>query len=309
VTIEVFIDKKIGARRRGEIELINGIIDEYRPRGIKLNLRALFYQLVARGMIGNLHSEYKRVGELLKDARNAGLTSWDDIEDRTRRVRTITTWDGPAEIISTTAYGYCEDLWAGQRLAPTVWIEKDALVGVREGVCEELRVPYFSCRGNNSTTLMYQAGKRLESQIEQGKTPIVFHLGDHDPNGMDMTRDNRDRLSLYARQPVELVRLALNREQIDRYNPPPMPVKDTDSRCNGYVAEHGEQCWELDALDPDVLIELIRNAIGPLIDPEAWNATKAAEQRNKDKLHKAARNWALVEKFLSEGPDDTSPAS
>ena len=103
----------------------------------------------------------------------------------------------PDHIISEDAEVYREDLWGGQRYRPEVWIEKDALIGVIEGVCTELRVPYFAHRGNNSQTLQYQAGKRFAGYLDHGLIPLVLHLADHDPNGIDMTRDNIERLALY----------------------------------------------------------------------------------------------------------------
>jgi hypothetical protein len=81
------------------------------------------------------------------------------------------------------------------------------LLGVIEDACTEFRVPYFAHRGNNSQTLQYQAGKRFAAYLDQGLIPVVLHLADHDPNGIDMTRDNRERLKLYARDDVEVTRL------------------------------------------------------------------------------------------------------
>jgi hypothetical protein len=122
---------------------------------------------------------------------------------------------------------------------------------------------------------------------------------DHDPNGLDMTRDNRDRLAMFARQKVEVRRLALNFEQIEQYDPPPNFAKEEDSRYARYVEQYGDKCWELDALSPDVIAGLVREAVEGLVECEAWNAALAEEQWNRDKLVKASANWALVGNFLS----------
>jgi hypothetical protein len=139
-------------------------------------------------------------------------------------------------------------LWDGQTFRPEVWIEKDAFLGVIEGVCREYRLPYFACRGNNSESEQYKAGKRFELDLANCLIPIVLHPGDHDPNGLDMTRDNRDRLAMFARRGVEARRLALNMDQVERYRPPPNFAKETDTRYPAYVKDFGERCWELDAL-------------------------------------------------------------
>ena len=182
---------------------------------------------------------------------------------------------------------------------PEVWIEKDALIGVIEGVCTEYRVPFFACRGNNSESEQYRAGKRFADHLENGLTPIVLYLGDHDPNGIDMTRDNRDRLAMFARQDVEVRRLALNMDQVKRYRLPPNFAKEKDTRYAAYVHRFGTtECWELDALDPTVIAELIRTAVKDLIDAAAWRAAEAQALANRALLNTASKNWTKVENFL-----------
>lgn len=158
---ELFISYKPHAGTLVVVEQANAIIEEYLAQRFALTLRQLFYQFVARGLIENTFKQYKRLGGIVRNARDGGLIDWDALEDRTRAVNTHACWDSPADIISSAAHSYREDLWADQRYRPEVWVEKDALLGVIEGVCTELRVPFFAHRGNNSQTLQYQAGKRF----------------------------------------------------------------------------------------------------------------------------------------------------
>jgi hypothetical protein len=138
--------------------------------------------------------------------------------------------------------------------------------------------------------------------MADGLIPIVLHLGDHDPNGLDMTRDNRDRLAMFARSDVEVRRLALNMDQIERYAPPPNFAKETDSRYAAYVRRFNTtECWELDALSPTVTGELIRIELEALIDHDAWNLALAKEGQSRRVLATAAKNWAKVAKFLADG--------
>jgi hypothetical protein len=299
VSREAFVHKDFRKPTLAVIEQANAIIVEYDAQGFTLTLRQLFYQFVARSLIENSQREYKRLGAMIKDARRAGLIDWDAIEDRTRYMRTHSAWDDPANVISAVAEQYREDSWSGQDYRPEVWIEKDALVGVIEGVCNEYRVPYFACRGNNSESEQYKAGKRFECHLADGLTPIVLHLGDHDPNGLDMTRDNRDRLAMFAGELVEVRRLALNIDQVEQL--PPNPAKETDSRYAGYVQEFGRECWELDALDPAVIADLIRAEIDGLIDAAVWESALAKERRNRDLLATVSSNWAKVENLLRDG--------
>lgn len=282
------------------IEQANSIIAEYQAQGFTLTLRQLYYQFVARDLIANKQTEYKRVGSIVNDARLAGLIDWEAIEDRTRNVRTHPAWGDPSEIIQSAAAGYAEDWWADQQYRPEVWIEKDALVGVIEPVCDRYRVPFFACRGYSSQSEQWRAGKRFEQSIADGVTPIVLHLGDHDPSGVDMTRDNADRLAMFAFEDVEVRRLALNIEQVRRYNPPPNPAKESDSRSTSYIEKFGAKSWELDALDPRVIDKLIADELKSLIDSRKWEAAKDREEDRRAILTAAAANWSDVENFLRD---------
>jgi hypothetical protein len=174
---EAFENIKLRPKSLALIEQANAIIVEYQARGFTLTLRQLYYQFVARALIDNTQSEYKRLGVAVKNGRRAGLIDWDAIEDRTRNVHRLPAWRDPSEIIEDCAHQYSEDIWNGQNFRPEVWIEKDALLGVIETVCGEYRLPYFACRGNNSESEQYKAGKRFEVELAKGLVPIVLHLG------------------------------------------------------------------------------------------------------------------------------------
>ncbi len=296
--LEQFVDRKFQDGSLALIEKANEIIAEYQSEGFTLTLRQLYYQFVSRDLIANKQTEYKRLGSVINDARLAGLIDWDMIEDRTRNVRTVASWNDPADIIDAVARQYKEDLWAKQPYRIEVWIEKDALLGVIEPVCDRYRLPYFACRGYSSQSEQYRAGKRFADWRENGQTPIVLHLGDHDPSGIDMTRDNADRLAMFAADEVEVQRLALNMDQVRRYRPPPNPAKESDGRSAGYIEKFGAKSWELDALDPKVIDRIIDGAVQGYLDADLWDEAQASENHNKATLQLAADNWAKVEKSL-----------
>jgi hypothetical protein len=298
--IETFKIIRFRQATLAQVDEANEIIGEYRTLGFILTLRQLFYQFVSRAALANTLAEYKRLGRTVTDARRAGRIDWGAIEDRTRNVRRLPTWDDPSEIINACASQYRESLWSRQPYRPEVWIEKDALIGVIEGVSNEFRAPYFSCRGNVSESEMYAAGKRFADHLEQGQVPVVLHLSDHDPNGLDMTRDIRERLALFARQEIEVRRLALNLDQTAAL--PPNFAKEKDSRYAAYVRQFGRNCWELDALSPDVISGLVRDALEGLIEADAWAEAMASEEENRAVLIKASDNWSLVESVLRTAP-------
>lgn len=264
-------DINIGPKRLAVIEQANEIVDEYKAMGIDLTLRSLHYQFVSRDLYLNTQQNYKNLGDILNDGRLAGLVSWEAMEDRTRELETLPFWDDPANALDAITAQYRIDLWDNQPTRVEVWVEKDAVIGTIQGVCERNRVPYFACRGNVSTSELWKAGRRLQDYIEQGQDVVVLHLGDHDPSGIDMTRDNQRRLSLFAEEEIDVRRIALNMDQVRRYNPPPNPVKMTDSKADGYISKFGTKCWELDALEPRVMVKLIQDAIDDIRDADAWN--------------------------------------
>jgi hypothetical protein len=288
-----YIDKNFRKRSREIIEIAQDIIEEYAAQGFDLTLRQLYYQFVSRDHIPNRQSEYQKLGSIVNDARLAGLIDWNSIVDRTRELRRSPSWNSPSEIVEACANQYMIDLWEGQKYRPEVWIEKDALSGVISGICGEFRVPYFSCRGYTSQSEMWGAAMRMQGYVDSGQTPYVVHLGDHDPSGIDMTRDILDRLELFMGG-TKVNRIALNMDQVNKYNPPPNPAKITDSRANEYIRNHGDDSWELDALDPKVISKLIRKTISPLIDDKLWKKRVNIEKEQKSQLEEISGRWDEV---------------
>jgi hypothetical protein len=278
------------------IDSANTIIEEYQAQGYVLTLRQLYYQFVARGWLANRQSEYKRLGSIVNDGRLAGLIDWNAIEDRTRSLRELGHWAGPEEIVQVAAASFRISRWATQPVAVEVWVEKDALLGVLEGVCNRFDVPYFACRGYVSQSEQWRAARRIQQRWRERKqATVVLHLGDHDPSGIDMTRDLADRFRLLGARRVDVQRIALNMDQIEELSPPPNPAKLTDSRCRGYIEQYGNESWELDALEPSYLDELVSRFIGRNIrDPEAWTAAQRQEDESRTLLRSVADRWSEV---------------
>lgn len=302
---QAFIEKRFTASVSHMIDQANVILREYAAKGLTMTLRQLHYQFVARAVpdlqkvpYQNTKQSYKRLGDAMSNARLAGLTDWGHMEDRLRELERSARWDSPDEIIRAVANQYQEDLWRGQKTRPEVWIEKDALAGVIDGICSELRIDYFACRGYVSQSAQYKAAQRFNTYRRNGQEPVIYHFGDHDPSGLDMTRENEAKFALLTGRPVKVVRLALNYDQVEEYNPPPNFAKLTDSRAGGYVEQFGEESWELDALDPDVLVQLIRDAVEPHIDPRKWAAAEAEEAKRQDEIRDVSnQDWEAVVEF------------
>lgn len=320
---------KMGADRLAMVARVNQIVAEYRAQGYVLTLRQVYYQFVSRGWIDNKQKEYKRLGDIINDGRMAGLVDWEAIEDRTRELDGNQHWTNPQSIIDAVAASYMIDKWADQPYRLEVWVEKDALEGVVGQTARALDIDFFSCRGYASQTSMHDHAQRLRGYIAKGQHPIILHFGDHDPSGIDMSRDIKDRLNGFLIQDwlnnnmkakgtvkvkdiledirqtcgypgIQVKRIALTMEQIKRYNPPPNPAKATDARYKGYQEEHGEESWELDALEPRVIDRLIRSEVESYRKEDRFNFLLKREQTERELLQETSTRWEDVVDFLQE---------
>jgi hypothetical protein len=276
------------------IDVMNEICEDYMQQGFVLTVRQLYYQLVARGHIENTERSYKRTTGLVNDARLAGLMDWDAIEDRTRAFIKRGRWGSANEILASVAKQFHMDLWAGQPYRVHVIVEKEALAGVLEGVCRQYDVPLLAARGYPSGTVLREfAQVDLQQCGEQRQTPVILHFGDHDPSGIDMSRDLEMRIAMFNEcgEAVEFERLALNMPQIEELKPPPNPAKVTDSRFASYAQEYGDESWELDALSPSYLVDLVQRNVTRYIEDYIWDERVKEIEGIKARLQKTAENF------------------
>lgn len=296
---EQFINKRFRQSSLNLIQQSLRITNDYQAAGYTMTLRQLYYRLVGAGVIPNSNRSYKNLGNIISDARLAGLMDWDIIEDRTRSIRGQSHWNGPQDMQKTANELYHIDKWQNQDTRVEVWVEKEALIGVLERACWKHDVNYFAGKGYVSQSEMWSAGKRFHRYNKAKQRLILIHLGDHDPSGIDMTRDNDDRLSMFSYYgDVEIKRIALNWDQIEQYDPIPNPAKVSDTRFEKYFAEYGDESWELDALEPDVIHKLVEDEIIRHKDPDKWKAMLRKEQEEKNVLSRIHQNWEAVNEHL-----------
>lgn len=274
-----------------QIDRINGIIEEYLDAGYTLTVRQLYYQLVARDIIPNNEKSYKQTTSIVNDARVAGLIDWDAIEDRTRSFEERGRWAKPQDILTASAKQYHTDPWATQDKRLFLVVEKEALVGVFQRVCHQYDVPLLAARGYPSASVVRDFAKR---EIEQNddKDVVILHFGDHDPSGIDMTRDLEERFELFGwNGEFTLKRMALNYDQIEELKPPPNPAKATDARFVKYRQRFGDKSWELDALPPTVLSEMAESEILRHVDPKRWEKWQKGIDAARKKMLKLVEQW------------------
>lgn len=283
------------------IATCNEILDDYSAQGYDLSLRQLYYQLVSRNLISNSEKSYKNLGCLVSDARLSGLIDWDMIKDRGREMVSNPHWGNPADFMENVAPQYRFDLWEDQSCYVEVMVEKQALEGVLIPVCQKLDVPFTANKGYSSSSALYEASKRFLKRGEDGKELYCVYLGDHDPSGIDMSRDVGDRLNLFLNVSMglaeneggllEVKRVALNMDQIRELNPPENPAKITDSRADSYIKRFGRSSWELDAIEPKALASLVRDAIVGLMDYPLFQKNERKQEQGRKELLKFAKTY------------------
>lgn len=296
------------------IARVNAIVADYKQQGYSLTLRQVYYQFVSRDWFptswadpttGSTNNEksYKKLGDLISDGRMAGTIDWNSIVDRQRELDGNSHWKSPQEIIEAVGGQFKIDKWEGQKYRVEIWVEKDALKNVVERAAKACDVNYLSCRGYTSQTAMWDGAQRMIDFANEGIEPVILHLGDHDPSGIDMSRDIEERIRMFMEDKGDSLifkRIALNMPQVQQFKPPPNPAKSTDSRFKSYRDNYGTESWELDALDPTTLDTLIRRHIAEFRDDRMFDKKISEEKNHRGMLQNVAIKWDSVTQFIAK---------
>ena len=260
------------------IEAAEAILAEGRP----MTVRQVFYQLVSRQVIKNNRGQYQAVSNALADARREGIIPWDWIEDRLRRPRQVSMWTGLSAFAETCRRSYRLDVWPSQPRYLEIWLEKDALSGIFEDVLNPYGVTLNVGRGYDGWSSIHNAAVRF---MDRAEDVTVLYFGDFDPSGEDMVRSLAERLEDQGARP-EIIKSALTRDDIRRYDLPPDFTKKTDTRSAAFVAKHGDISVELDALPPDVLRARLIHEVESRMDLKALAVIKEQEEADRGRLVK-----------------------
>jgi hypothetical protein len=281
------------------VQHIVDIVNEYQQEGYVLTLRQLHYQLVTNNWIVNHDSAYKKLGGILDDCKYAGIIDWDNIEDR-GRIPYIPYYVQDVEsALNDTIDQYRINRQKGQEVYIELWTEKDALSAILKRSTEKYHIQLVVNKGYTSSSAIYRAYQRCLYKIIGDQRVIILYFGDHDPSGLDMVRDIRERLQFMflngnhsdmfgdihdVEAVFEVLPIGLTMEQIRDYDLPPNPTKLTDSRANGYIEKFGKTCWEVDALRPQTLTSIIEYNIENIINMEQYEEMLIEENRGIEEL-------------------------
>ena len=303
-----FRESKLGKQRLALLNKVNSILEEYANDGYTLSLRQLYYQLVARDVIPNTVNDYRRIGDVLTEGRMSGIVDWNHIEDRVRELEKPYSVDGVEDAIGDVVRAFRLDRQVGQKNHIEVWSEKDAISNIIERQTRHYGVGMMVNKGYSSTSAMYVTYNRMERAIKQGKEPIILYLGDHDPSGLDMIEnDIPKRLNETFGTDVKIIQIGITMEQIKELDPPPNPAKITDPRAGWYLDKYGESSWEVDALSPQFMANVIKESIENSLDMNIFNDVLEREEIEKleiQNLPKDREKFSSIRNLVKEKMGD-----
>ena len=254
------VERRMESRTKYISNAANVILEEYTAEGHVLSMKQLFYRLVARGVIKNRRQGYIRLSNLVTQGRLGGRIDWDFIPDTTRRVSRPRALCNPKEALADCISQYRTDLWATQIVRPEIWVEKDSLAPLVADVCRRHGVVWQCTRGYMSQAAIYAAALRFKEYARKGNRCVLFHVGDHDPTGLDILRDTVKRLSMFGVN-TDVERIALTQSQISQFDVRPKPIRMSDVRFKKYINKFGRKEWEIEALEPSDLVRVIDIAL------------------------------------------------
>ncbi len=276
------------------ISRAKAVIAQYKGRW---TIRQVFYRMLP--WLSHDFQGYQNIQKMLKKARDRGDVDPERFEDLTRALvppatpSVPMTTDAPPEWLRSLLLPnldklYTFDHWTEQPRYVEVWVEKDAVLGIALDALEDLDVPVLSCRGFASLTSVRDGAHRFAERGEaNGKALHILYVGDFDPSGEYMAHELPPRLEAWGASEVFFKKICLLADQIDDLpeNYEPEKPKKNDPRYQWFKKMYpGMGQYELDALPPQDLHDIIRAETRALLDVEVWERTHDLERGYKEQL-------------------------
>jgi hypothetical protein len=287
------------------------ILSEY---SIPITIRQLFYRLVSAGKLKNSSNSYTTLIQAMITARREGKVPFSVFEDRTRHSflgePPNPDFESAEGILNSTIYVFenakaialeqmkqasCRfdlPLWHNQPCYVEVWLEKEALANLFEPIAEKYGATFVPCRGYPSLSLLYECSKRL-SHVPADREIRILYFGDYDMRGLNIQENIEQNLLNDFSIHAKVIRYALTKEQIEQFQLPPNPAKITDTMAKGWIEKNGDVAWELDALEPKTLVNILEEAIVEQIDEGILDSRSQFIDENRDWIAQSVKNYLL----------------
>jgi hypothetical protein len=257
-----------------------------------MSVRGAFYQASVRGRVNKTdhgpNNGYTPVQRAILQMRREGVMPYSWIVDNTRwqlKKRSPKSWLHSMKELPSQ---YNRDLWCDTGLHVEIWVEKDALASVIKPVTDRYDVGLFVARGYSSESFLEDIARQMK---QFGRTNYIYHLGDHDPSGVNAAETIHEGLKRLAGPGTDITfeRLAVLPWQIQQWSLPTRPTKMTDTRAKKFVAKYGPDSCELDAIHPNQLRNIVTEAIQRHMSEEQFNELKGIEEDEREYLQKVVR--------------------
>jgi hypothetical protein len=279
--------KKTRGMAQASLDLIEAMA-EIAEKAQPITGRGVGYKLFAARLIPSMADpEMKRVYRLLKEARERGMIDWDWIVDEARDLEKVSAWDNPERFLETVRRSYRRNFWAQQPVRVECWSEKGTVRGVLAPVLDSYGVGFRVLHGFSGATTVHDVSEDFE-----GRPLIILYVGDYDPSGMYMSEEDLPkRFEKYGGNHILLRRIALRPRHLAGLSSFPVSDKKDDTRYQWFVDNYGKRCFELDALDPNELREIVRQEIESEIEPEAWNRCVTVQEAEQQSISELLDSW------------------
>jgi len=278
------------------LEHVREVVDSY---SMPITSRQVFYRLVAKGCLENTHPEYRKACRICSKGRYTGHIDWDAIVDDTRGAYKTQDWNSMEDAVKAQIEDFRLDRWANSSYYLEVYVEKRGMVNTLYPTTDSLDVHIVSCGGWDSTSNVWGAARRLIEKQKQGKAIRILYFGDFDPSG-DFMHNVVERKLREFDLDLNLDRILLKLEQVQLHS---LPVKfevlakkgdgqvydklKADPRAKGFKDKYGELMQvEIDALEPNLLIEYVKNSILEYLDTNDYRDILKQEKKTKKKWRK-----------------------
>ena|GEM_PF-774739 len=304
--------KRVSRDRIDKMQVIKDVNDILSKHpDLIFSIRQIYYQLISHYNYPNKHSLYNSMDKIMTWAREEGYIDADRIADFSRpeyenNTRHKTYEEKIRDDAEYIVKNFDLDRWYKQPVYIECWIEKEALSRIILPVCSKYKIRLVVTRGYSS----YSQIKDAVDRFPEGKKVVILYLGDHDSTGIHIEENLIERLYEEIERSgksveLEVKRVALTDDQARQYNLLPIPVKERSQHREKYVGEHGNDAWELDALDHHTLIRLledeIKSCFDRLVDKQAWKAREEEVERYRQLLHEMVST--LINGMDSKGKD------